>query len=96
MKNIPAGSFTSISPAGSFTSRFPQTGTYLEGFEAPSSPRYSFTDPITANMGGPVTFEAPELPEETLMEVRMRFNTQLGKSSESSLRSCIFYVFMQQ
>ncbi|XP_040914657.1 serine/threonine-protein kinase ULK1 isoform X2 [Toxotes jaculatrix] len=63
-----SGSFTSVSPAGSFTSRHPQTGTYLDGFEAPSSPRYSFTDPITANMGGPVTFEAPELPEETLME----------------------------
>ncbi|XP_041815982.1 serine/threonine-protein kinase ULK1 isoform X1 [Chelmon rostratus] len=63
-----SGSFTSVSPAGSFTSRYPQTGTYLDGFEAPSSPRYSFTDPITANMGGPVTFEAPELPEETLME----------------------------
>lgn len=30
----------------------------------------SMIDPITANMGGPVTFEAPELPEETLMEVR--------------------------
>uniref|UniRef100_A0AAU7YN54 non-specific serine/threonine protein kinase n=1 Tax=Lateolabrax japonicus TaxID=8164 RepID=A0AAU7YN54_LATJA len=63
-----SGSFTSVSPAGSFTSRYPQTGTYLDGFEAPSSPRYSFTDPITANMGGHVTFEAPELPEETLME----------------------------
>ncbi|CAJ1071197.1 serine/threonine-protein kinase ULK1 isoform X2 [Xyrichtys novacula] len=63
-----SGSFTSVSPAGSFTSRFPQTGTYLDGFEAPSSPRFSFTDPITANMGGHVTFEPPELPEETLME----------------------------
>uniref|UniRef100_A0A7N6AU36 non-specific serine/threonine protein kinase n=1 Tax=Anabas testudineus TaxID=64144 RepID=A0A7N6AU36_ANATE len=63
-----SGSFTAVSPVGSFTSRYPQTGTYLDGFEAPSSPRYSFTDPITANMGGPVTFEAPELPEETLME----------------------------
>uniref|UniRef100_A0A671X9G9 non-specific serine/threonine protein kinase n=1 Tax=Sparus aurata TaxID=8175 RepID=A0A671X9G9_SPAAU len=63
-----SGSFTSVSPAGSFTSRYPQTGIYLDGFEASSSPRYSFTDPITANMGGPVTFEAPELPEETLME----------------------------
>ncbi|XP_044031266.1 serine/threonine-protein kinase ULK1 isoform X2 [Siniperca chuatsi] len=63
-----SGSFTSVSPAGSLTSRYPQTGTYLDGFEAPSSPRYSFTDPITANMGGHVTFEAPELPEETLME----------------------------
>ncbi|XP_029565424.1 serine/threonine-protein kinase ULK1 isoform X2 [Salmo trutta] len=61
-----SGSSSSISPVGSFTSRY-QTGTYLEGFEGPSSPRYSFTDPITANMGGPVTFLAPELPEETLM-----------------------------
>ncbi|XP_038825901.1 serine/threonine-protein kinase ULK1-like isoform X9 [Salvelinus namaycush] len=61
-----AGSSSSISPVGSFMSRY-QTGTYLEGFEGPSSPRYSFTDPITANMGGPVTFLAPELPEETLM-----------------------------
>lgn len=68
-----AGSFNSGSPAGSLTSRYPQTGAYLEGFETPPSPRYSFTDPITANMGGPVTFEAPELPEETLMEVRSRF-----------------------
>uniref|UniRef100_A0A096LXH7 non-specific serine/threonine protein kinase n=1 Tax=Poecilia formosa TaxID=48698 RepID=A0A096LXH7_POEFO len=56
------------SPAGSLTSRYPPTGTFPEGFEAPPSPRYSFTDPITANMGGAVTFEAPELPEETLME----------------------------
>uniref|UniRef100_A0A665X9A9 non-specific serine/threonine protein kinase n=1 Tax=Echeneis naucrates TaxID=173247 RepID=A0A665X9A9_ECHNA len=58
----------SVSPTGSFTSRYLQTGTYLDGFEAPSSPRYSFADPITANMGGCVTFEVPELPEETLME----------------------------
>ncbi|KAM3600589.1 uncharacterized protein V6R79_025501 [Siganus canaliculatus] len=63
-----SGSFTSVSPAGSFTSRYAQTGTYLEGFEASSSPRYSYTDAITANMGGHITFEAPELPEETLME----------------------------
>ncbi|CAL9683685.1 unnamed protein product [Knipowitschia caucasica] len=63
-----SGSLTSVSSGGSLTSRFPPTGTYAEGFEAPSSPRFSFTDPISANMGGPVTFEAPELPEETLME----------------------------
>lgn len=56
----------SVSPAGSYNSPYAQAGAYLEGFEAPPSPRYSFT----ANMGGPVTFEAPELPEETLMEVR--------------------------
>ncbi|XP_074546378.1 serine/threonine-protein kinase ULK1 isoform X2 [Halichoeres trimaculatus] len=63
-----SGSFTSVSPAGSFTGRFPQTTAYVDGFEALSSPRFSFTDPITANMGGHVTFEPPELPEETLME----------------------------
>uniref|UniRef100_A0AAX7UQY7 non-specific serine/threonine protein kinase n=1 Tax=Astatotilapia calliptera TaxID=8154 RepID=A0AAX7UQY7_ASTCA len=66
--SLTAGSFTSGSPAGSLTSRHPPTGTCLDGFEASSSPRYSFPDPITANMGGRVTFEAPELPEETLME----------------------------
>lgn len=65
-----AGSFASVSPAGSFTSRYPQAATYGDGFEASSSPRYNFFDPITANMGGRITFEAPELPEETLMEVR--------------------------
>ncbi|XP_029024671.1 serine/threonine-protein kinase ULK1 [Betta splendens] len=63
-----SGSFPSVSPPGSLTSRYPQTGVYLDGFEAPSSPRCGFADPITANMGGPVAFEAPELPEETLME----------------------------
>ncbi|KAK6305220.1 hypothetical protein J4Q44_G00240000 [Coregonus suidteri] len=66
-RQFSASSSSSISPVGSFTSRF-QTGTYLDGFEGPSRPRYSFTDPITANMGGPVSFLAPELPEETLME----------------------------
>ncbi|XP_071219872.1 serine/threonine-protein kinase ULK1-like isoform X2 [Salvelinus alpinus] len=66
-RQFSAGSSSSISPVGSFTSRF-QTGTYLDSFEGPSRPRYSFTDPITANMGGPVSFLAPELPEETLME----------------------------
>ncbi|XP_020499968.2 serine/threonine-protein kinase ULK1 isoform X1 [Labrus bergylta] len=63
-----SGSYTSVSPAGSYTSRFHQTAVYLDGFEAPSSPRFSFTDPFTATMGSHVTFEPPELPEETLME----------------------------
>uniref|UniRef100_A0A8C1IM32 non-specific serine/threonine protein kinase n=1 Tax=Cyprinus carpio TaxID=7962 RepID=A0A8C1IM32_CYPCA len=39
------------------------SGICMDGYEGPSSPRYGFTDPISA-----VTFEAPELPEETLME----------------------------
>lgn len=42
-----------------------------EALEGPSSLRYTFADPITANLEGVVTFEAPELPEETLMEVGM-------------------------
>lgn len=63
-----SGSSSSVSPVGSFNSRYPQAGTYTDGFEGSSSPRFSFTDPITANLGGPITFEAPELPEETLME----------------------------
>ncbi|XP_076140872.1 serine/threonine-protein kinase ULK1 isoform X2 [Alosa pseudoharengus] len=63
-----SGSSSSISPAGSFTSRYHPTGICMEGFECSSSPRYGFTDPISANLEGAVTFEAPELPEETLME----------------------------
>uniref|UniRef100_A0A8C2INT6 non-specific serine/threonine protein kinase n=1 Tax=Cyprinus carpio TaxID=7962 RepID=A0A8C2INT6_CYPCA len=61
--DITAGSSSSISPVGSLNSRYPQTGICMDGYEGPSSPRYGFTDPISA-----VTFEAPELPEETLME----------------------------
>lgn len=44
-------------------------GTGGDAVEGPSSLRYVFADPITANLEGAVTFEAPELPEETLMEV---------------------------
>lgn len=44
-------------------------GTGGDAAEGPSSLRYAFADPITANLEGAVTFEAPELPEETLMEV---------------------------
>lgn len=60
-----SGSFVSLSPAGSFLGRHPHS----DGSEAPPSPRYGFTDTFAANMGAAVTFEAPELPEETLMEV---------------------------
>lgn len=44
-------------------------GTSGDALEGPLSLRYAFADPITANLEGAVTFEAPELPEETLMEV---------------------------
>lgn len=58
------GSSSSISPVGSLTSRYPQSVFCMDGCEGTSSPRYGFSDPIST-----VTFEAPELPEETLMEV---------------------------
>lgn len=40
----------------------------MDGYEGASSPRYGFGDPIST-----VTFEAPELPEETLMEVNTNY-----------------------
>lgn len=98
-----SGSFTSISPAGSFTSRYPQAATYLDGFEAPPSPRYGFTDPITANMGGHITFEAPELPEETLMEQEhtdtvqsLRFTLDFARCLMEIAGACEVVVFEEQ
>ncbi|TSK72088.1 Serine/threonine-protein kinase ULK1 [Bagarius yarrelli] len=67
-RKFSACSSSSVSPVGSLTSRFPQTGMCSDGFEVSSSPRYSLTDHISANLEGAVMFEAPELPEETLME----------------------------
>uniref|UniRef100_A0A8C9VHH9 non-specific serine/threonine protein kinase n=1 Tax=Scleropages formosus TaxID=113540 RepID=A0A8C9VHH9_SCLFO len=58
----------SISSAGSFSGRQTLAGVYMDGCEGPPSPRFGFTDAVTANLEGAVTFEAPELPEETLME----------------------------
>lgn len=68
---LAACSSSSLSPVGSLTSRYPQTGMCLDAFEGSSSPRYGLTDPISANLEGAVMFEAPELPEETLMEVNV-------------------------
>ncbi|XP_053938185.1 serine/threonine-protein kinase ULK1 isoform X4 [Cuculus canorus] len=62
------GSSSSLSSGGSFTGRHLAVGTGGDAAEGPSSLRYTFADPITANLEGSVTFEAPELPEETLME----------------------------
>lgn len=47
------------------------------GAEAPSSPHYGFATTAA------VTFEAPELPEETLMEVRCRATEEFGVISSS-------------
>lgn len=63
------GSSSSLSSGGSFSGRHLAVGAAGEALEGPSSLRYTFADPITANLEGAVTFEAPELPEETLMEV---------------------------
>lgn len=54
-----------------------------EALEGPSSLRYTFADPITANLEGAVTFEAPELPEETLMEVGMVNPRGKGQGNKS-------------
>lgn len=61
-----SGSFLPPSLAGSLSGRPLLAGT----FDAPTHPRYSVTDPFAPELGGAVMFEAPELPEETLMEVR--------------------------
>ncbi|KAM9371747.1 serine/threonine-protein kinase ULK1 isoform 3-T5 [Phaethornis superciliosus] len=65
---IAVGSSSSLSSGGSFTGRHLAVGTGGDAVEGPSSLRYTFADAITANLEGAVTFEAPELPEETLME----------------------------
>ncbi|XP_015221799.2 serine/threonine-protein kinase ULK1 isoform X2 [Lepisosteus oculatus] len=62
------GSSSSISSGGSFSSRQALTGMCVDGCEGPSFLRFGFSDPIAAQLEGAVTFEAPELPEETLME----------------------------
>ncbi|XP_041079161.1 serine/threonine-protein kinase ULK1-like isoform X2 [Polyodon spathula] len=62
------GSSSSLSSGGSFSGRQFLTGTCADGCEGPSGLRYGFNDPVAASLEGAVTFEAPELPEETLME----------------------------
>ncbi|XP_076836933.1 serine/threonine-protein kinase ULK1 isoform X5 [Brachyhypopomus gauderio] len=66
-RKFSVGSPTSISPIGSLTSRYPQPGMCLDAYEGPLSPRYGLSEPINS-LEGAVTFEPPELPEETLME----------------------------
>ena len=48
--------------------------------EVPAPHCCSFADPVTANLEGAVTFEAPDLPEETLMEVRAGAGARLASS----------------
>ncbi|KAH0625359.1 hypothetical protein JD844_014816 [Phrynosoma platyrhinos] len=62
------GSSSSLSSGGSFSGRHFIMGAGGDVLEAPLGLRYTFADPLTANLDGTITFEAPELPEETLME----------------------------
>lgn len=62
------GSSSSLSSAGSARHLVP--GACSEAAPEALAPGHccSFADPVTANLEGAVTFEAPDLPEETLME----------------------------
>lgn len=66
------GSSSSLGSAGSSSARHLVSGACGEA--TPELPALghccSFADPLAANLEGAVTFEAPDLPEETLMEVR--------------------------
>ncbi|XP_060641624.2 serine/threonine-protein kinase ULK1 isoform X2 [Anolis sagrei] len=62
------GSSSSLSSGGSLSGRHFIMGTGGDVLEASLGLRYTFADPLTANLDGGITFEAPELPEETLME----------------------------
>lgn len=66
------GSSSSLSSAGSASARHLVPGACSEVASEALAPGHccSFADPVTANLEGVVTFEAPDLPEETLMEVR--------------------------
>ncbi|XP_006874126.1 PREDICTED: serine/threonine-protein kinase ULK1 [Chrysochloris asiatica] len=64
------GSSGSLSSAGSASGRLLMPGACEGATPEASAPGHccSFADPIAANLEGVVTFEAPDLPEETLME----------------------------
>lgn len=65
------GSSSSLSSAGSASARHLLPGACGEAApEALAAGHCCSFDPVAANLEGAVTFEAPDLPEETLMEVR--------------------------
>lgn len=68
---LPAvGSSSSLSSAGSSSARHLAPGACSEAVPEVPGHCCTFADPVAANLEGAVTFEAPDLPEETLMEVR--------------------------
>ncbi|KAG8515026.1 Serine/threonine-protein kinase ULK1, partial [Galemys pyrenaicus] len=64
------GSSSSLSSAGSSSTRHLAPGACGEAASEIPAPGHcrGFADPMAANLEGAVTFEAPDLPEETLME----------------------------
>ncbi|XP_036132130.1 serine/threonine-protein kinase ULK1 isoform X1 [Molossus molossus] len=64
------GSSSSLSSAGSASARHLVSGACSEAAPEALAPGHccSFADTVAANLEGAVTFEAPDLPEETLME----------------------------
>lgn len=62
------GSCSSLSSAGSASARHLPPGACSEVPAEGPGHCCTFADPLTANLEGAVTFEAPDLPEETLME----------------------------
>ena len=77
------GSSSSLSSAGSSSARHLAPGAYSEATLEVPAPGHccSFADPVTTNLEGAVTFEAPDLPEETLMEVRAQAGVRPGMIS---------------
>uniref|UniRef100_A0A452RR52 Unc-51 like autophagy activating kinase 1 n=1 Tax=Ursus americanus TaxID=9643 RepID=A0A452RR52_URSAM len=65
------GSSSSLGSAGSSSARHLAPGACSEAAPEAPAPGHccTFADPVTVNLEGAVTFEAPDLPEETLMEV---------------------------
>ncbi|XP_030896903.1 serine/threonine-protein kinase ULK1 [Leptonychotes weddellii] len=67
---LSVGSSSSLGSANSPSARHLAPGACSEAAPEVPAPGHccSFADPVTANLEGAVTFEAPDLPEETLME----------------------------
>ncbi|XP_064434244.1 serine/threonine-protein kinase ULK1 isoform X3 [Mirounga angustirostris] len=67
---LSVGSSSSLGSVNSPSARHLAPGACSEAAPEVPAPGHccSFADPVTANLEGAVTFEAPDLPEETLME----------------------------
>lgn len=88
------GSSSSLSSAGSASARHLVPGACSEVAPEALAPGHccSFADPVTANLEGVVTFEAPDLPEETLMEVRAAAARCEGRRGLPCWSACVLGV----